>query len=129
MSITIYHNPRWGKSRSSVGILNDKGVKYNIIKYIENPPSPSELRIIAKKLNLKAKDFIRKSEQDFKNLNISEQKLNNDEEMFEIMSENPKIIERPIIINGNKACIGRPPENVLELIENEDWSLCSSTFF
>mgnify|MGYP002863576355 CR=1 FL=1 len=116
MSVTIYHNPRWGKSRNSVGILNDKGVKYNIIKYIENPPSPSELKIIAKKLNLKAKDFIRKGEQDFKNLNVSEQKLNNDEEMFEIMSENPKIIERPIIVNGNKACIGRPPENILKIL-------------
>ena len=116
MSVTIYHNPRWGKSRNSVGILNDKGVKYNIIKYIETPLSPSELKIIAKKLNLKAKDFIRKNEQDFKNLNVSEQKLNNDEEMFEIMSENPKIIERPIIINGNKACIGRPPENILKIL-------------
>ena len=89
---------------------------YNIIKYIETPLSPSELKIIAKKLNLKAKDFIRKSEQDFKNLNVSEQKLNNDEEMFEIMSENPKIIERPIIINENKACIGRPPENILKIL-------------
>ena len=116
MSVTIYHNPRWGKSRNSVGILNDKGVKYNIIKYIETPPSPSELKIIAKKLNLRAKDIIRIGEQDFKNLNVSEQKLNNDEEMFEIMSENPKIIERPIIINGNKACIGRPPENILKIL-------------
>ena len=116
MKITIYHNPRWGKSRSSVGILNEKKVKYNIIKYIENPPSPSELKIIAKKLNLRAKDFVRKSEQDYKKLNISEQKLNNDGEMFKLMSENPKIIERPIIINENKACIGRPPENILKIL-------------
>ena len=116
MSVTIYHNPRWGKSRNSVGILNEKGVKYKIIKYIETPPSPSELKIIAKKLNLSAKNFIRKSEQDYKKLNISEQKLNNDEEMFELMSANPKIIERPIIVNGSKACIGRPPENILKIL-------------
>ncbi len=112
----IYHNPRWGKSRNSVGILDEQKIEYEIRKYLDFPPSPSELKEISQKLNLKAKEFIRKDEKDYKKLNLSDNQLNNDEVMFKIMSEFPKIIERPIIIKGEKACIGRPPENILEIL-------------
>lgn len=113
--ITIYHNPRWGKSRSSVGILDEQGIKYKIVKYLESPPSIDELKEIARKLGLKPKDFIRKGEKDYIALNLSS-KLNNDNALFEAMSKFPKIIERPIVVNGEKAIIGRPPERITEIL-------------
>ena len=113
--ITIYHNPRWGKSRNSVGILNKKGLSYNTIKYIDAPLSVLELKELGQRLDLKPKDFIRKGEQEFKDLNLS-QKLDNDETLFEAMSKFPKLMERPIVVNGDKARIGRPPEKILEII-------------
>ena len=113
--IIIYHNPRWGKSRDSVGILDEQGIEYEIIKYLESPPSIHELREIAKKLGVRPKDFIRRGEKDYATLNLSS-KLNDDNALFEAMSQFPKIIERPIIINGKKAVIGRPPEKILEIL-------------
>ena len=113
--ITIYHNPRWGKSRSSVGILDEQGIKYKIVKYLESPPSIDKLKGIARRLGLKPKDFIRKGEKDYIALNLSS-KLNNDNALFEAMSKFPKIIERPIVVNGEKAIIGRPPERIIEIL-------------
>jgi len=113
--ITIYHNPRWGKSRNSVGILDKKGISYNIIKYIDTPLSILELKELGQRLDLRPKDFIRKGEQEFKDLNLS-QRLDNDETLFEAMSKFPKLMERPIVVSGNKARIGRPPEKILEII-------------
>jgi len=114
--VTIYHNPRWGKSRNSVGILDSQNIEYKIIKYLETPPSPNKLKEISQKLNLRPKDFIRKGEQEYINLHLSDEQLENDNAMFKLMSEFPKIIERPIIISGDKAQIGRPPEKILEIL-------------
>ena len=113
--IIIYHNPRWGKSRNSVGILDEKGIEYEVVKYLELPPSAEKLKEIAKKLDLKPKDFIRKGEKDYAALNLYS-KLDDDNALFEAMSKFPKIIERPIVINGEKAIIGRPPEKILEIL-------------
>ena len=113
--VIIYHNPRWGKSRNSVGILDEKNIDYIIVKYIENPLSIDELKNLAQKLNLRPKDFIRKGEEAFKKLNLSSN-LDNDDFLFDAMSKFPKLMERPIIVNGDKACIGRPPKNILEII-------------
>ena len=113
--IIIYHNPRWGKSRSSVGILDKRGIKYGVIKYIDAPLSISELKNLSQKLGLRPKDFIRKGEQDFKDLNLS-QKLDDDSSLFEAISKFPKLMERPIVVNGDTARIGRPPEKILEII-------------
>ena len=113
--VIIYHNPKWGKSRNSVGILDRKSVAYNLIKYIETPLSISELKDLGQKLNLRPKDFIRKGEQDFKDSNLS-QKLDDDEALFEAMAKFPKLMERPIVVNGDTARIGRPPEKILEII-------------
>ena len=113
--ITIYHNPRWGKSRNSVGILDEKGIPYNIIKYIDTPLSLTELKELGNKLGLRPKDFIRKGEAEFKDLNLSE-KLDNDNALFDAMSKHPKLMERPIVVKGNHARIGRPPEKILEII-------------
>ena len=113
--IIIYHNPRWGKSRNSVGILDQKGLPYKIIKYIDSPLSVSELKELGEKLGLRPKDFIRKGEQDFKQLNLLS-KLDDDYALFNAISKFPKLMERPIVVHGNKACIGRPPEKILEII-------------
>ena len=113
--IIIYHNPRWGKSRNSVGILDQKGLSYKIIKYIDSPLSVLELKELGDKLGLRPKDFIRKGEQDFKELNLAS-KLDNDDALFNAISKFPKLMERPIVVHGNKACIGRPPEKILEII-------------
>ena len=113
--IIIYHNPRWSKSRNSVGILDQKNIAYKTIKYIETPLSVSELQELGRKLGLRPKDFIRKSEQEFKELNLS-LKLDDDDALFDAISKFPKLMERPIVVNGDKACIGRPPEKILEII-------------
>ena len=86
-----------------------------MIRYIEAPLSVGDLKELGKKLDLRPKDFIRRGEADFKNLNLSA-KLDDDEFLFEAMSNYPKLIERPIIVSGSKACIGRPPEKILEII-------------
>ena len=86
-----------------------------MVRYIETPLSIGELKELGKKLNLRPKDFIRRGEADFKKLNLSS-KLNDDEFLFEAMSSYPKLIERPIIVSKSKACIGRPPEKILEII-------------
>ena len=113
--ILIYHNPRWGKSRESVQILNKLGVEYEIVDYLNNPPSVDELQSLAKKLGIKARDFIRIKETVFKELNLQPH-LDDEHFMFQKMSENPKLIERPIIVKGERAVLGRPPNKVEKLL-------------
>jgi len=112
--VLIYHNPRWGKSRESVQILNELGVEYEIVDYLNNPPSADELQSLANKMGVKARDFIRTKEAVFKELNLQ---LHLDDEpfMFQEMSKNPKLIERPIIVKGERAVLGRPPNKVEKL--------------
>ncbi len=114
-NIIIYHNPRWGKSRNSVGILDQKGINYKIIKYLDNPLNIKELRDLAQKLNLRPKDFVRKGEAKFKELRLLSV-IEDDEKIFSAMAKYPKLMERPIIVNKDEACIGRPPEKILEII-------------
>ena len=114
-NIVIYQQPSMRKSRNSVGILEEKNINYRVVNYIKHPLSESELKNIAKKLGFRPKDFIRKSERDFKDLNLSN-KLDDDDALFAAMTKFPKLLERPIVVNGNKACIGRPPEKILDII-------------
>ena len=95
-------------------ILNDLNVEYEIVDYLNNPPSADELESLAIKMGVKARDFIRTKEAVFKELNLQPH-LDDEHFMFQKMSENPKLIERPIVVKGDRAIIGRPPENVLEL--------------
>ncbi len=115
MKNIIYHNPNWSKSRKSVEILKDKGVEFEIIQYIKNPPTIKQIKDICIKIGVKPKDIIRKGEKDFKENNLSEI-INNQDILLQKMIDFPKIIERPIIIIGNKAVIGRPPENILDIL-------------
>lgn len=112
----IYHNPRCRKSRETLKIIKEHNIEVNIIEYLKNPPDKEELKEILKKLGKKPFDIIRKNEkifkEKFKNKNFS------DEEWIEILTQNPILIERPIVIDKDRAVIGRPPENVLKLIKN-----------
>ena len=113
--VLIYHNPRWGKSRESVKILDNLGEEYEIVDYINTPPSAKELQSLAKKMGISAKDFIRSNESIFKDLGLKPF-LDNDAILYKHMSENPKLIERPIVVKGEKAVIGRPPEKVRDFL-------------
>lgn len=110
----IYHNPRCSKSRQGLAILNDAQVEIEIINYIKNPISFDELNDIVHKLNVPAIELVRKNEaiwkENFKGKELSE------EEVIEAMVAYPKLIERPIVVKGNTAIIGRPPEKIKELI-------------
>jgi len=116
MKISIYHNPRWSKSRESVKILDELGHEYEVIDYINHPPSKNELRSLSNKMGFKAKNFIRNRESIFKELGLMDH-MENDDLLFEKMSENPKLIERPIIVKGDRAIIGRPPEKINEFLK------------
>ena len=111
----FYHNPRCGKSRNALAILKEKGIEPQVVEYLKNPPSKAELTTIIKKLGIAPIDLIRKGERIFKE-NYKGKNLS-DEAWIEAMVEHPILIERPIFINGNKAIIGRPPEDVLTLID------------
>ena len=97
-------------------ILNDLNVEYEIVDYLNNPPSADELELLAIKMGVKARDFIRTKEAVFKELNLQ---LHLDDEpfMFQKMSENPKLIERPIVVKGDKSALGRPPEKIRAFLE------------
>ena len=113
--VLIYHNPRWGKSRESVKILDNSGQDYEVVDYIKTPPSAEELKSLAKKMGIAAKDFIRSNESIFTELDLKPY-LDNDAILYKHMSENPKLIERPIVVKGEKAVTGRPPEKVRDFL-------------
>ena len=116
MKNIIYHNPNWSKSRKSVEILKNEGIAFEIIQYIKTPPSTSEIEDICLRLKCDPKDIIRKGEKDFKDNNIIDI-LDNKDLLISKMNQFPKIIERPIIIINDKAVIGRPPENIYNIIK------------
>jgi arsenate reductase len=110
----IYHNPRCRKSRETLAIINDSGTNVKIIEYLKDTPSANDLSVILSKLNLKPEQILRKGEKLFKE-EYKDKKLS-DQAWINAMVENPVLIERPIVVKGNKAIIGRPPENVNRLL-------------
>lgn len=113
--VIIYHNPRCSKSRQTLALLEEKGVTPEIVLYLENPPSANKLKEIIKQLGLSsARELMRTKEAEYKELGLAA--VNSEAELIKAMVTTPKLIERPIVINKNKAAIGRPPENVLEII-------------
>lgn len=110
--LKIYHNPRCTKSRQTLKLLEEQGHEPEIILYLKSPPSPKVLKDLLSKLELSAGALIRKKEAIYKELEL---KGKGDEDLIKAMAENPKLIERPIVVLGDKARLGRPPENVLSL--------------
>lgn len=109
----IYHNPRCSKSRETLKMLRDKGIEPEIIEYLKDTPTAEELKVVLSKLHLNAEDIIRKNEQVFKD-RFKDMNFNADE-WVDILVENPRLIERPIVLKGNTGVIGRPPENIEKL--------------
>lgn len=111
----IYHNPRCSKSRETLALLNQNVSDIEVVNYLETPPSPQELADILARLAFRPRDVLRRNEELYKSLNLADPTLT-DEQLIAIISQNPKLLERPIVIYGNKAAIGRPPETILEIL-------------
>ena len=114
MCITIYHNNRWKKSRQTLQLLRDNGHEPDVIEYLKTPPNIKELNNICKILEKRPGGIIRKGELEYKEQKINE--IDRDDDLILAMVRHPKLIERPIVIRGEKGIIGRPPENVLKLL-------------
>ena len=111
---SIYHNPRCSKSRATLALLEEHGVSPAVILYLETGPDAAELRGLLAKLGLRASQLVRRGEEAYKASGLSGE--SSDEDVLEAMASQPKLIERPIVVRGERAVLGRPPENVLELI-------------
>ncbi len=112
--IRILHNPRCGKSRAGLKFLQERGIEPEIIKYLDDTPTAEEFKSILKKMGAKPTDVLRKNESIFKE-NYKGKEFS-DDEWIDIMVSNPKLIERPIVINGNKAVLGRPAEDIEKVL-------------
>ena len=111
----IFHNSRCSKSRQALQILQDNNCDIEIINYLETDLNVSLIKDVLHKLSLKPRDILRTSEQGYKDNNLKEDNFS-DDDLIDYMIKHPKLIERPIVIKGHRAVLGRPPENVLELI-------------
>ena len=112
---TIYHNPRCSKSRSTLALLQDKGVEPEVVLYLETKPDKQALGELLGKLNMSASELVRRGEDAYKSCGLSA--TSTDGDILSAMAMYPKLIERPIVVHGDRAVLGRPPENVLELID------------
>ena len=109
MAVEIWHNSRCSKSRNAFNYLKDKNIEFEVKEYLKNPPTLQELKDVLAKLNMKPSELIRSKEAIYKELNLKEA---SEDELLEAMVKNPKLIERPIIINEDKAVVARPLENI-----------------
>ncbi|WP_067584260.1 arsenate reductase (glutaredoxin) [Endozoicomonas ascidiicola] len=115
MGVQIYHNPRCSKSRQTLALLEEQGITPEIILYLETPPNADNIKELLGQLEISARELLRKGEADFKDNNLKDTSLS-DEQLIDFMCQFPKLIERPIVVNGSKAKIGRPPESVLDIL-------------
>ena len=112
--IKIWHNPRCSKSRASFALLDEKNIDAEVVNYLDTPPTEDELKALLVMLGMQPRELMRTKEDIYKELNLKAE--DNNATLIKAMAENPKLIERPIVIKGDKAVIGRPIENVLELL-------------
>lgn len=115
MSVTIYHNPRCSKSRQTLALLEEQGVTPTIVEYLEQGPDGGTLGKILDMLQMAPRDLMRKGEAEYKDNGLDDDSLGRDA-LIQAMVDHPRLIERPIVIKGNKAAIGRPPESVLDIL-------------
>lgn len=113
--VIIYHNPRCSKSRQTLALLEEKGIDADVRKYLETAPSADELKDVLAKLGITARQLLRTKEAEYKENNLDDQSLS-DDQVIATMVEFPRLIERPIVVKGDQARIGRPPESVLEIL-------------
>jgi len=115
MSITIWHNPRCGKSREALKLLEEKGHGVTIYKYLEEKPSVAEIKEVLKLLGISPRELMRTKEEIYKELKLKD--VSDDEALIQAMSEHQKLIERPIVVRDFKAVIGRPPSLIVDFLE------------
>lgn len=115
MSVRIYHNPRCSKSRATLALLEERAIEPEVIRYLEQPPTADELRRLLTLLDIPARDLLRTSEAEYKELGLADTSLD-EAALVNAMVKHPKLIERPIVVANGKAAIGRPPEAVLAVL-------------
>lgn len=116
MGIVIYHNPRCSKSRETLALLERQGISPTVVAYLETPPSPAEIGDLLTLLGMAdARDLMRKGEAEYKELGLDDPSLGQGA-LIAAMVAHPRLIERPIVVNGRRAAIGRPPEKVLAIL-------------
>ncbi len=115
MSVTIYHNPRCSKSRQTLALLEQRGIKPKVIEYLVTPPTEAELKHLLKLLGIAPRELLRRKEEEYARAGLDRPDVT-DAEIVRAMVKYPRLIERPIVVSGNKAALGRPPENVLKII-------------
>lgn len=114
-TVTIYHNPRCSKSRQTLELLKERNIEPNVVLYLETPPSTNELSTLLDQLGITARQLLRKGEDAYKENNLNDNNLS-DAQLIQAMHDFPKLIERPIVVANGKAALGRPPEQVLEIL-------------
>jgi len=115
MSISIWHNPRCSKSRETLALVQEKGIEPDVFLYLEEKPDAKTIESILSKLGITARELLRNSEDAYKQENLKDKTLS-DDILIKAMVNEPKLIQRPIVVNGEKAKLGRPPEQVLEIL-------------
>ena len=113
--LTLYHNPRCSKSHGALELLEARGLAPTVVRYLETPPSAAEMRTLLGKLGLSARQLLRSGEEEYQTLGLADAGLSEDQ-LIEAMVAHPRLIERPILVVGDKAVVGRPPEKVLEIL-------------
>lgn len=116
--ITLYHNPRCSKSRQTLQLLQQQGIEPEIVLYLENPPGVSKIAALLDKLGMSARDLLRKGEEEYKTLHLEDTSLC-EAALIKTMAENPRLIERPIVETDDRAVLGRPPEQVLDILQKD----------
>jgi len=112
---TLYHNPRCSKSREALALLQAQGCEPDLVLYLDTPPNAKQLKALLAQLGISARQLLRKTEDAYKELNLADEKLS-EAALIKAMVAHPKLIERPIFINGDSAVVGRPPETVLNIL-------------
>lgn len=113
----MYHNPRCSKSRATLELIESQGIEPTVVRYLDAPPTPSMLARIAEMLGVSARGLVRTGEPAWRELGLDIDTVD-DATLFDAMSEHPILIQRPIVVAGERACIGRPPENVLKILRS-----------
>ncbi|ABR84690.1 MULTISPECIES: arsenate reductase (glutaredoxin) [Pseudomonas aeruginosa group] len=113
--LILLHNPRCSKSRAALELLEARGLQPQVVRYLETPPSATELKAILAKLGLPARQLLRTGEEEYKALGLDDASLG-EEALIQAMAAHPRLIERPVLVAGDRAVIGRPPEKVLEIL-------------
>ncbi len=113
--LTLYHNPRCSKSRGALELIEARGLTPNVVRYLETPLNAAQIKVLLGKLGISARQLLRTGEDEYKMLQLADESLS-EAQLIDAIAQHPKLMERPILEVGDKAVIGRPPENVLELL-------------